>query len=256
MIRGKVGSDFWDKVWEKNNLTSYTGIERYLATNVKLHRLFKRFLPSGNKKILEIGCARGKHLIYFAKNFGYEVSGIDISEKGVTLAKKNLEAASVTATVLCQDIFQTTFQPNSSDIVYSLGLIEHFQDPSGILDIQIKLLKTGGILMATMPNFKDSFSLAINRLMGRKQMVLASHNLEIMDKKVLSKALQGKGVKILKLDYFGPIDLTVAFGGIKNRPVLLMLHLLNQIIGYATFFMPSSAYFSPYLIVICEKTGE
>jgi 2-polyprenyl-3-methyl-5-hydroxy-6-metoxy-1,4-benzoquinol methylase len=83
------------------------------------------------------------------------------------LAKENLKADGVNATALRQDIFQTTFREESFDIVYSLGLNEHFQDPAQIIDIQIKLLKNGGTLIATTPNFKGSLSFAFNKIMGR-----------------------------------------------------------------------------------------
>jgi hypothetical protein len=67
MNKGEVNRDFWEKAWGKSPLTAYTGIEKYLATNVKLDRLFKKFLPKGKRKVLEICRARGKHLIYFAR---------------------------------------------------------------------------------------------------------------------------------------------------------------------------------------------
>ncbi|MCL0065578.1 class I SAM-dependent methyltransferase [Dehalococcoidia bacterium] len=206
---------------------------------------------------MEIGCARGKYLIYFAKEFGYEVHGIDYSEKGVALAQENLKIAGVEGTILCQDIFQTSFQKESFDVVYSMGLIEHFENPAEIIDAHIKLLKNGGTLIITMPNFKDSLSFALNKIMGKEKKLLDTHNLSIMDKKVLNELFQRKGIKILFLHYFGPIDLTLVFSDIKAKPILYLGHLVNQIVGYITFFMPSSQYLSPYLVLIGEKAeGE
>lgn len=256
MVSDKAGRNFWEKAWEENPLGRYHRIERYLAINKKLDNLFKRFLDKGNKKILEIGCAKGKQLIHFSKEFGYEVCGIDYSEKGVELAKQNLKIAGVEGTILCEDVFQTSFKEESFDIVYSMGLIEHFEDPSEIIDTHIKLLKKGGTLIITIPNFKDSLSFTLNKIRGKEKTLLETHNLSIMDKKVLSELLQGKGIKILTLDYFGPIDLTEFFSSAKVKPMLYLMHIVNQIVGYATFFMPSSRYFSPYLVLIAEKIRE
>lgn len=256
-MQNKADKDFWEKVWQENPFGKYHGIEKYLAINKALDRLFKSFLEKGDKRILEIGCARGKQLIYFAKEFGYEVYGTDYSEKGVALAQENLKIASVAGTILCQDIFQTSFQEEFFDVVYSMGLIEHFENPAEIIDAHIKLLKNGGTLIITIPNLKNSLSFTLNKIMGKEKKLLDTHNLEIMDKNTLRQLLQDKGVDILKLDYFGPVDLTGAFSGISSKPALYLAHLLNQVIGYATFFMPGSAYFSPHLVLIGEKVeGE
>ncbi|MDP2730268.1 MAG: methyltransferase domain-containing protein, partial [Dehalococcoidales bacterium] len=171
----------------------------------------------------------------------------------VALAQNNLKTSGVVGTILHQDIFQTSFQEESFDIVYSMGLIEHFADPNRIIEAHIKLLKKGGTLIITVPNLKGSLSHALNKMMGKEKTLLATHNLEIMDKNSLHHLLRNRGVDILKLDYFGPVDLTAAFSGIRTRPVLYMAHLLNQVIGYATFFMPGSSYFSPYLVFIGKK---
>lgn len=112
--------------WKESPLRGYVGIEKYLAINKKLDMLFKRFIEKGIKRILEIGCAKAKWLIYFAKEFSYEVYGIDYLEKGVEIAKRNLKIAGVKGTILCEDIFQTSLKEQSFDIVYSMGLIEHF----------------------------------------------------------------------------------------------------------------------------------
>ena len=253
-VRDKAGKDFWEKSWEESPLGKYYGIEKYLAINKKLDSLFKRFLDKGGKRILEIGCAKAKWLIHFAKEFGYEVYGIDYSEKGVEIAKRNLKIAGVEGTILCEDIFQTSLKGESFDIVYSMGLIEHFENPAEIIDAHIKLLKEKGTLIVTMPNLKDSLSFTLNKIMGNEKTLLETHNLSIMDKKVLRELLPGKGIKILTLDYFGPIDLTEAFSSIKVKPILYLAHLVNQIVGYTTFFMPSSPYFSPYLVLIAQKT--
>ncbi|MDP2719454.1 MAG: hypothetical protein Q8P44_06460, partial [Dehalococcoidia bacterium] len=70
-VQDKASKDFWDEAWQEISYGKYHGIEKYLAINRKLDGLFKRFLAKGDKSILEIGCARGKYLIYFAREFGY-----------------------------------------------------------------------------------------------------------------------------------------------------------------------------------------
>ena len=252
----KAGKDFWETSWKKIPFGKYQGIEKYLAINKKLDLLFKQFLEKGNKKVLEIGCAKAKKLIYFAKEFDYEVYGVDYSEKGVKIAKENLRIAGVEGTILCEDIFQTTFEKETFDIVYSMGLIEHFENPSRIIDAHIKLLKKGGTLIISIPNFKESLYFTLLKILGKEKRLLETHNLDIMDKKKLNELLQKRNIKILKLDYFGPIDLTMVFSDIKVKPIVYLMHIVNQSFGYFTFFIPKSIYFSPYIVLIAEKISE
>jgi 2-polyprenyl-3-methyl-5-hydroxy-6-metoxy-1,4-benzoquinol methylase len=249
----KAGKDFWERAWKESPFGKYQGIEKYLAINKKLDKLFKNFLEKCDKKILEIGCAKAKQLIYFAKEFGYEVYGVDYSEKGVKIAKENLRIAGVKGTIFCEDIFQTTLEKESFDIVYSMGLIEHFEDPAEIIEAHIKLLKKGGVLIITIPNYKDSLYFTLLKILGKEKRLLETHNLSIMDKKKLNELLQSKKIKILTLDYFGPIDLTMAFSEIKAKPMLYLMHLLNQLLGYLTFYIPMSRYLSPYIVLIANK---
>ncbi|MCL0037044.1 class I SAM-dependent methyltransferase, partial [Dehalococcoidia bacterium] len=176
---------------------------------------------------------------------------------GVEIAKENLKIAGIKGTILCEDVFQTSFEEESFDIVYSLGLIEHYDDPAEIIDTHIRLLKRGGTLIITMPNFKDSLYFTLRKILGKDKTLLETHNLSIIHKKVLSEVFQASGFKILFLDYFGPLDLTLVFSDIKVKPILYLMLLVNQIVGYSTFFMPKSRYFSPFLVLIGEKAeGE
>lgn len=53
-----------------------------MAIHKKLDILFKRFLEKRNKTILEIGCAKAKRLIYFAKEKRLlETHNLDIIDK-------------------------------------------------------------------------------------------------------------------------------------------------------------------------------
>lgn len=248
-----VSKDFWEKPLSESPFMRYLGIEKYLAMNKKFDKLFKKILKKGNKKILEIGCTPAKRLIYFAKEFGYKVYGIDYVERGVEISKENLSIAGVEGTILCEDVFQTSFEDESFDIVYSMGLIEHFESPAEIIDIHIKLLKRGGTLIITIPNFKDSLYFTLSRILGEEKKLSETHNLSIMDKKRLNELLQHRGIKILMLDYFGPIDITMVLGGTKVKPVSYLMHIINQFLGYSTFFIPKSRYFSPHLVLIAKK---
>ena len=53
----------------------------------------KLFEENKVKKILDLACGTGHHSIFFA-NFGFEVTGVDLSEKMLQLARKNAKGVS------------------------------------------------------------------------------------------------------------------------------------------------------------------
>ena len=68
------------------------------------------------------------------------------------------------------------------------------------------------------------------------------------------KLLKSREIKILMLDYFGPIDFTLIFSDITTKKMMLyIMHILNQFIGYSSFVIPKCKYLSPYMILIAKK---
>jgi SAM-dependent methyltransferase len=114
------------------------------------HLLRARLRPQNGRRFLEVGCAGGKWLIYFHKTFGYSVTGCDYSETGCAMARRNVEAAGIDGTILQQDLFTLT---EEFDVIYSHGLIEHFNDPKGVLEKFVSLLHASpGTLISIVPN--------------------------------------------------------------------------------------------------------
>lgn len=91
----KTNVEFWEKHWKESKLSRYRKITKYMALNRRYDKLFKSILKRGDKKVLEIGCAKGRWLIYFAKEFGYEPYGVDYSKIGCKIAEENFKVADV-----------------------------------------------------------------------------------------------------------------------------------------------------------------
>lgn len=254
MKNEKTNKGYWDKSWGESKLWRYN-ITKYTAVRRRFDKLFKSFLErSNNKKILEIGCAKGDWLIYFANEFGYEPYGIDYSEIGCKMAEENFKVANVNGKILCEDIFKTSLENESFDVIYSMGLIEHFEDPTRILDKHIELLTNGGILIITIPNFKSSIYRFLAKIFSKEREIIEFHNIDIMEKAKLNKLCQNKGIRILMLDYFGPVNIALVGGDAQNKVMQYLLHIINQMIGYLTFYLKSRHY-SPYIVLIAKKVG-
>ena len=178
----KTTKEFWGKRWGESQLWRYGEITKYMAVHKKFDQLFKKFLGKGDRRILEIGCGGGKQLVYFNKEFGYKPYGIDYSEEGCRMARENLRAQNICGQIICEDIFNTSLK-EGFDIVYSMGLIEHFSNPEKIIDKHIELLKPGGILIITVPNLKDSLYYGLRKMLGGETELSRTHNLSVRKQK-------------------------------------------------------------------------
>ena len=151
---------FWDRTWSRpaEGRQRARRIRRLESLDWQMARLLVETVASarstgGRLSILEIGCANSIWLPFLGRQTGGEVVGVDFSERGCRLAELNLAAMNIKGTIVCADFVDYVRRaPSSCDVVVSFGLIEHFSDVSGVLSTMVKLLKPGGVLLATVPN--------------------------------------------------------------------------------------------------------
>lgn len=109
--------DTWDAVTKERQGQKKTPGEEVIA----LHDLFHN---KEVKKILDLGCGSGRHLVYFAK-LGYDVYGIDVSPEAIKLSEKWLSDEGLHAELHCKDMQRLPWPDNFFDAVFSVQVIEH-----------------------------------------------------------------------------------------------------------------------------------
>lgn len=109
----------------------------------KLEQIDK--LREGRKgKLLDIGCAFG-YFLGIAKNKGWRVVGLDISELAIKKTKRQrIKAVAV-------ELSKAKFSSNGFDVITIFQTVEHDPDPIGLLAEIYRILKPGGILLLTTP---------------------------------------------------------------------------------------------------------
>jgi SAM-dependent methyltransferase len=89
--------------------------KNYLSETSYVLSIAERFLPTNNKTILELGCGTGNYSRCFSQR-GYSVTGIDLSESMIQIAKNNNIANS---DFLCGDI-RSYSTPKKFPLIISL----------------------------------------------------------------------------------------------------------------------------------------
>jgi len=121
----------------------FKDLEQYRFEKLDYLPILVDFSKYNNKQILEIGCGVGIDLIRFARN-GAKVTGVDLAEKSIDLAKKNFAFNGVEGDLRVMNGEQLEFDDNSFDVVYAHGVIQYTACDEKMIDEIFRVLKPGG----------------------------------------------------------------------------------------------------------------
>lgn len=197
-----TGQNFWESYWEsgtnrKKNRRPSLCVQEILGT-------FDRYLPaSKGLTALEIGGAKGEYLLYLVKRFGFEAHSLDYSSVGNEQTLETFSKAGIPVKVYERDLFADNSDLPLFDIVFSLGFIEHFDDPVPVVECHLKLLKPGGVLMLGVPNYSGIYHWVLKRLAPS---MFTTHNLRIMDISTWSLFEKKLGIETIYRAYIGGFE--------------------------------------------------
>lgn len=116
------------------------------AAYSKLLDEFEKFRKTN--RILDTGCGRGWFLEE-AKKRGWEVYGTEFSEAAIEVCTK--KGIQMKRGALSHDQFES----NYFDVVTSIEVIEHINNPLTDLEVIHSFLRSGGLFYCTTPNFNS-----------------------------------------------------------------------------------------------------
>ena len=203
----KAGENYWTEVWERTTLPPPIDLDSKSVNAYPdrvLHNLFKKIFSTRDtkgKKLLEIGCGNSILLPYLAKEFGFEVYGIDYCEDAFNPDKNLL---------------------GNFDFVCSFGVVEHFQDTSNTLKSFSEFLKPGGILITSIPNMKGATGL-LHKLLNKP----------VYD---IHVPLDKDDLRIEINEYFLAISFAITLEGIdgKKIPMYILKKLFVKFLRYCS----------------------
>jgi SAM-dependent methyltransferase len=174
--------------------------------------------------VLEIGCAPGKWLLFYAERFGARPAGIEYTELGASLTRRNLAEVGVEGEVVHADFF--TVEPRSADLVLSLGFIEHFDDPVEAFKRHLEFLRPDGTLVIGVPNFRGVLG-TVQRWTDPGH--LALHNLAAMRPDLYRRLASQHGLTVSWQGYLDGLDPAILKLGRRSAlPVIVALEQMHR----------------------------
>ncbi|MBB3648321.1 SAM-dependent methyltransferase [Rhizobium sp. BK619] len=111
-------------------------------------RTFQELLPANlaGKRVLEVGCGRGSLSAYFA-DAGWDCTLLDISPAAISLARAAFSAHGLNARFEVGDCLDMPFETGAYDLVFSIGLLEHFEEIESAIAEQVRILAPNGLFI-------------------------------------------------------------------------------------------------------------
>tara|TARA_R110002020_G_scaffold341606_1_gene556174 strand:+ start:137 stop:934 length:798 start_codon:yes stop_codon:yes gene_type:complete len=261
MNQDLAGKSHWDKVYSRGDKSSSIRWKPSSYSELLLENVFKSiFSKYKPKKVLEIGCGNSYWLPYLANLYSIEVYGIDYSEEGVLLAKGRLKDNGAKGEIYCIDIFdETSFLHDKFDLVFSLGLIEHFKNTEDVISKITPFLSRKGVLFTEIPNFNYSFYYYFTFIYQPKQ--LYKHKPLSLD--MLNKAYSENGLEVIEGKYLGFFSMDIVAWGYELRYDFFIKRItpffkyrskaLDRYLLKNRLFISKLPFLSPFIYVIGSR---
>ncbi len=163
----KCGLQWWEplkietKFYEEEGETSYELIHKGVRDLQNWHKPFLKKFPFRKGRLLDIGCGDGV-FIFYAKNLGFEVWGIDLDKKSIKVAKERYKLKNVYAMSLEEFVEFAKEKSLKFDVITFFEVLEHQDKPQEFIQNVKKLLKPEGYIAGTVPN-RECFFIKLYR---------------------------------------------------------------------------------------------
>ena len=139
-------------------------------------------------RLLDIGCSWGRYL-KIMQSYGWNVYGLEFNKQAVEYAQEKLGLGNVRQGM----IEDAGFEDNFFDVVHMSMVLEHLHDPKLALEKIAVMLKPGGELIISVPNFA---SYEANKYGAKWYALQVPGHLNHFTPTTLRKAVEASGLEI------------------------------------------------------------
>jgi len=132
--------DYYETYWSENGFYPHGCIWPGLTA------IYQRYIPA-KSKVLDIGCGDGRTSGFLLNSLGHDFIGVDISDNAVSDARNiGFDAHRI------EDVTKLPFLGEAFDAVVCIEVIEHLFEADLVVEEIYRVLKPGGVFIATLPN--------------------------------------------------------------------------------------------------------
>ena len=186
-----VQQQHWDDAYDAYAM-------KFVPEAVPFKEMFDEYLPSGGS-CFEVGAYPGNILAYLCSRFGYVANGIDLTPHVQDRLPEFFTRHGIRIGNFFYGDFLATSFDQTYDVVCSFGFIEHFTNFDEVIRKHVELVKPGGILILSCPNFRR-LQFLIHRALDNQN--LKRHVLSAMDFKAWRRVLEKNDMEVLAQNYW------------------------------------------------------
>ncbi|MFW6118468.1 MAG: class I SAM-dependent methyltransferase [Chloroflexota bacterium] len=207
--------------YKAKNTHAPTIRECYLRTAKSQVRLIQKY--ASGTSLLDIGCAQG-FFLFSASKAGYTTKGIEISQDAAAYAIKEFGLD-----VEAKPFEEMRFSESSFDVVTLWQVLEHVPYPLMVLKEVYRILKPGGLVVASTPNIESIPA----KILRKKWWDIKRLHINQFTTKTLTDILHNAGFKKMS---------SVSYRGFVSLSILLtmMLKYVNAYERLNGLFNPDS----------------
>lgn len=243
MAKSLVNQDYWDQSYRNYRfiaVSSDSQIWQWIKKNIQVKK---------GATCFEVGCFPGSFLAKFGE-IGYQLSGLDLTPRVATDLPIWLKSLGFKVGRIKRADFLTYRSSQKYDLVCSFGFIEHFDNWKEVIVRHTYLVKKGGYLIITTPNFSGLVQRGFHFFLDLKN--YQRHNIASMDPDAWAKILRRLNYKIIAAGYFGKFDFWYECEA-KNKFQRPLAGIVSKLAPHLGRLSPDNRFYSPFCGIIARK---
>jgi 2-polyprenyl-3-methyl-5-hydroxy-6-metoxy-1,4-benzoquinol methylase len=261
MVNKLTEKNYWDSNYtSRKEVTpvSLVGYRNYCAS--KIYEKKEPFLKT-SETILEIGGGGSSWLLYLAEKFPEKkFAALDYSEEGCGILRDALVAQGLkNFDIWEEDFFSPSERVGKFDLVYSHGVVEHFNDLSGVLRAHAQFISASGVMLTVIPNMAGVLGVLTKKMNRSVYDIHVPHDLQAFVKGHYDAGLEVIDSGYLCSNNFGVLSSCVSDKNDLKKILYKALSRLSKAVWFVEsryFNLPAIKLFSPYIYVISKKTVQ
>lgn len=239
-----VEQPYWDNSYKKFGY--YIENDAVIKWLVNHGEIFEK-----KGSLFEFGCFPGRYMAYFGKK-GWKVNGMDLTPRIEEDFVSWLNSQQIISGIIKKGdaLAYASTTSDQYDLVCSFGFIEHFQNFLELIDLHHRILKPGGFLVISTPNFRGEIQNFLHKNLDSQN--LGRHFLPAMQPNLWRRRIKSYGYKIVFSGYFGGFD----FWCDEQKRNSIQTISVKALFKIKTVLknLPSFATYAPYCGIIAQKT--